>query len=192
MLARVRSAAVLGIDAYVVDVETDIVSEQTDHYILTAPLTTLAIPATLHDSLMARLDRLATDGTLPALRVDGETRYDEVLVELVAEAPETQGAQTRRAMVLDWTRYEYATDLDQGAAPPPTATKPAPKEATAAAPHAWRMPDDLAEELDTLPPLPAETGSVEEVPAEADETTDEKPDDSRLIRTDGFETVDED
>src|SRR5207249_8333383 len=31
-----------------------------DHYELTGPLLPLAIPATLHDSLMARLDRLAT------------------------------------------------------------------------------------------------------------------------------------
>jgi predicted ATPase len=34
--------------------------EQEGHYALTSPLPPLAIPATLHDSLMARLDRLAT------------------------------------------------------------------------------------------------------------------------------------
>jgi class 3 adenylate cyclase/predicted ATPase len=39
--------------------ETDIVSERKNEYVLNGPLTTLAIPATLHDSLMARLDRLA-------------------------------------------------------------------------------------------------------------------------------------
>ena len=33
--------------------------EEDDHYALTGPLPPLAIPATLHDSLMARLDRLA-------------------------------------------------------------------------------------------------------------------------------------
>lgn len=39
--------------------ETDMVKEENAKFVLTSPLTTLAIPATLHDSLMARLDRLA-------------------------------------------------------------------------------------------------------------------------------------
>ena len=40
--------------------ESGLVREGEDHYALTGPLPPLAIPATLHDSLMARLDRLAT------------------------------------------------------------------------------------------------------------------------------------
>ena len=40
--------------------ESDLVRETQEHYELTGPLPPLAIPATLHDSLMARLDRLAT------------------------------------------------------------------------------------------------------------------------------------
>src|SRR5262249_22665525 len=40
--------------------ESGLLREGEDHYELTAPLPPLAIPATLHDSLMARLDRLAT------------------------------------------------------------------------------------------------------------------------------------
>ena len=39
--------------------ETDLLCEREDHYELTGPLPPLAIPTTLHDSLMARLDRLA-------------------------------------------------------------------------------------------------------------------------------------
>jgi predicted ATPase len=38
--------------------ESDLLQEQADHYELQAPLHSLAIPTTLHDSLMARLDRL--------------------------------------------------------------------------------------------------------------------------------------
>ena len=41
-------------------VESGLVREEGDHYELTGPLPPLAIPSTLHDSLMARLDRLAT------------------------------------------------------------------------------------------------------------------------------------
>lgn len=39
--------------------EAGFLEERSDSYILTGPLPTLAIPTTLHDSLMARLDRLA-------------------------------------------------------------------------------------------------------------------------------------
>ena len=41
-------------------VESGLVREEGDHYELTGPLPPLAIPSTLHDSLMARLDRLTT------------------------------------------------------------------------------------------------------------------------------------
>jgi TOMM system kinase/cyclase fusion protein len=40
--------------------ESGLVREEGDHYVLTGPLPPLAIPSTLHDSLMARLDRLTT------------------------------------------------------------------------------------------------------------------------------------
>jgi class 3 adenylate cyclase/predicted ATPase len=40
--------------------EAGLVREEDDGYVLTGPLPPLAVPATLHDSLMARLDRLAT------------------------------------------------------------------------------------------------------------------------------------
>jgi class 3 adenylate cyclase/tetratricopeptide (TPR) repeat protein len=38
--------------------ESGLLEEEGDHYNLTGPLTALAIPATLHDALLARLDRL--------------------------------------------------------------------------------------------------------------------------------------
>ena len=40
--------------------ESGLVREEDDCYVLTGPLPPLAIPSTLHDSLMARLDRLST------------------------------------------------------------------------------------------------------------------------------------
>ena len=40
--------------------ESGLVQEEDDQYVLTGPLPPLAIPSTLHDSLMARLDRLST------------------------------------------------------------------------------------------------------------------------------------
>jgi class 3 adenylate cyclase/predicted ATPase len=47
--------------------ESGLLQEQEDRYALTGPLPALAIPATLHDSLMARLDRLATVKALAQL-----------------------------------------------------------------------------------------------------------------------------
>ena len=47
--------------------ESDLVRENDDHYELTGSLPPLAIPATLHDSLMARLDRQATVKTVAQL-----------------------------------------------------------------------------------------------------------------------------
>jgi predicted ATPase len=47
--------------------ESGLLLEQEDRYALTGPLPPLAIPSTLHDSLMARLDRLATVKSLAQL-----------------------------------------------------------------------------------------------------------------------------
>jgi predicted ATPase len=40
--------------------ESGVLRETAGHYALSAPLPTLSIPTTLHDSLLARLDRLGT------------------------------------------------------------------------------------------------------------------------------------
>ena len=47
--------------------ESGLLQEREERYALTGPLPPLAIPATLHDSLMARLDRLATVKALAQL-----------------------------------------------------------------------------------------------------------------------------
>ena len=64
--------------------ESGLLQEQEDRYDLTGPLPPLAIPATLHDALMARLDRLAAAKLVAQLgAVIGRTfAYD--LVQAVA------------------------------------------------------------------------------------------------------------
>jgi len=47
--------------------ESGFISEADDRYELTGPLPPLAIPVTLHDSLIARLDRLNTAKTVAQL-----------------------------------------------------------------------------------------------------------------------------
>ena len=51
-----------------------LLQEREERYELTGPLPPLAIPATLHDSLMARLDRLATVKSRGATRGDAGAR----------------------------------------------------------------------------------------------------------------------
>jgi len=60
--------------------ESGLLQEQEERYELTGPLPTLAIPTTLHDSLMARLDRLATVKSLAQL---GATLGREFSYELL-------------------------------------------------------------------------------------------------------------
>jgi predicted ATPase len=60
--------------------ESGLLRETEEHYALTGPLPPLAIPATLHDSLMARLDRLAPVKAVAQLgAVLGRTFSYEVL-----------------------------------------------------------------------------------------------------------------
>jgi hypothetical protein len=141
-----------------------------------------------------RLERLDADGTLPALRVDGESHYDPALTDLVAAGDAEEGpAAARREEVQAWARFEYATDLDAGASPPPTQTRPIPDEVAATAPRAWSIPEDVAA-MDGLDAeaLPETTGPEAVESPETEGAPEPEPDGSRLIRTEGFETEDED
>src|SRR5262249_56278050 len=69
--------------------ESGLLQEQEDRYALTGPLPPLAIPTTLHDSLMARLDRLAMVKGLAQL---GATLGREFAYELLqAVSPWDEG-----------------------------------------------------------------------------------------------------
>ena len=63
--------------------ESGLLQEREDHYELTGPLPPLAIPATLHDSLMARLDRLATVKGLAQLGATLGREFSYALLQAV-------------------------------------------------------------------------------------------------------------
>jgi class 3 adenylate cyclase/predicted ATPase len=74
--------------------ESDLLEEREERYALTGPLPPLAIPATLHDSLMARLDRLATVKALAQLGATLGREFSYELFQAVAlwdEATVRQG-----------------------------------------------------------------------------------------------------
>ena len=64
--------------------ESGLLQEREERYELTGPLPPLAIPATLHDSLMARLDRLATVKGLAQLGATLGREFSYELLQAVA------------------------------------------------------------------------------------------------------------
>jgi predicted ATPase len=94
--------------------ESGLLQEQEDRYVLASPLSPLAIPATLHDSLMARLDRLATVKGLAQL---GATLGREFSYELLrAVAPWDEATLQQGLHQLVETEFLYQQGL------PPHAT----------------------------------------------------------------------
>src|SRR5262245_20839473 len=75
--------------------ESGLLQEREDRYELTGPLPPLAIPATLHDSLMARLDRLAT---VKALAQFGATLGREFSYPLLQAVSPWDEATLRRGL----------------------------------------------------------------------------------------------
>ena len=84
--------------------ESGLLQEREDRYELTGPLPPLAIPTTLHDSLMARLDRLATVKSLAQL---GATLGREFSYELAARDRGTRGPCS--AGCTSWWRRSSCT-----------------------------------------------------------------------------------
>src|SRR5262249_57990024 len=64
--------------------ESGLLQEQADRYELSGPLPPLAIPATLHDLLMARLDRLATVKGLAQLGATLGHEFSYALLQAVS------------------------------------------------------------------------------------------------------------
>jgi class 3 adenylate cyclase/predicted ATPase/DNA-binding winged helix-turn-helix (wHTH) protein len=64
--------------------ESDLLQEQDERYALTGPLPPLSIPATLHDSLMARLDRLGPVKSLAQLGATLGREFASTLLQAVS------------------------------------------------------------------------------------------------------------
>src|SRR5215216_3238417 len=94
--------------------ESGLLQERAERYELTTPLPPLAIPATLHDSLMARLDRLAAVKSLAQL---GATLGREFSYDLLqAVSPWDEGTLQRGLHQLVEAEFLYQRGL------PPQAT----------------------------------------------------------------------
>jgi predicted ATPase len=67
--------------------ETGLLQEQDDHYVLNRPLPSMAIPTTLHASLMARLDRLAPVREVAQIGAVVGREFSYELLSTVVELP---------------------------------------------------------------------------------------------------------
>ena len=94
--------------------ESGLLQEREERYELTGPLPPLAIPTTLHDSLMARLDRLATVKGLAQLGATLGREFSYGLLQAVA--PWDEGTLRRGLQQLVEAEFLYQQGL------PPQAT----------------------------------------------------------------------
>jgi tetratricopeptide (TPR) repeat protein len=79
--------------------ESGLLQEHADHYELTGPLPALAIPATLQDSLMARLDRLSTVKAVAQLGATLGRQFAYDLLQAIAPMDEGTLQQGLRQLV---------------------------------------------------------------------------------------------
>jgi tetratricopeptide (TPR) repeat protein len=86
--------------------ESDLVRENDGHYELTGSLPSLAIPATLQDSLMARLDRLATVKTVAQLGATIGRQFSYDLLQAVAPLDEVTLQQKLARLVEAEVLYQ--------------------------------------------------------------------------------------
>jgi predicted ATPase len=94
--------------------EAGLVREEDDGYVLTGPLLPLAVPATLHDSLMARLDRLAAVKGLAQLGTTLGREFSYALLQAVS--PWDEGTVQQGLHQLVEAEFVYQRGL------PPQAT----------------------------------------------------------------------
>jgi len=95
-------------------IESGVLREETNAYHLDAPLSALAIPTTLHDSLMARLDRLQpVKEVAQTASVIGRS-FDHRTIAALAEMPEAELAEAVRKLVEAELVFRRGTPPDAG------------------------------------------------------------------------------
>ena len=87
--------------------ESGLLQEREARYELTGPLLPFAIPATLHDSLMARLDRLATVKDVAQLGATIGRTFDYALLQRISPLDEGTLQQSLRQLVSAELVYQH-------------------------------------------------------------------------------------
>ena len=79
-------------------IESGIVTEAGDHYAVAGPIAPLAIPTSLHASLLARLDRLAPTREVAQIGAALGRSFSYKLISAVAGMPQTRRANLRELL----------------------------------------------------------------------------------------------
>ena len=87
--------------------ESGLLQEHEDHYTLARPLPPLAIPTTLQDSLMARLDRLSAVKTVAQLGATIGRTFSYALLQAVAALEEAVLQRSLQQLVAAELMYQY-------------------------------------------------------------------------------------
>jgi class 3 adenylate cyclase/tetratricopeptide (TPR) repeat protein len=90
ILARTEGVPLFAEELTKTVLESGFLGDAGDRYVLTRPLPPLAIPATLHDSLMARLDRLASAKEVAQIGACIGREFDHQLLAAVVSLPEAE------------------------------------------------------------------------------------------------------
>src|SRR5262249_62277596 len=80
-------------------IESDMLQDGVDAYYLDKPLSVLAIPTTLHDSLMARLDRLQPVKEVAQIAAVIGRSFDHRTISALAGRPEAELVDAMRQLV---------------------------------------------------------------------------------------------
>ncbi len=101
--------------------ESDLLQEEADQHALTGPLSTVMIPATLQDSLMARLDRLSTGREAAQLGavLGREFSYEMLQALTIARHQQAKSLELRAAMSLSqlWQQQDKRQEAHELLAP---------------------------------------------------------------------------
>jgi tetratricopeptide (TPR) repeat protein len=92
--------------------ESGVLRSEGDRYVLTAPLPSLAIPTTLHGSLMARLDRLSQVRKIAEIGAAIGREFSQELIGAVSEWPETDLNDALDQLVASELVYRRGTPPD--------------------------------------------------------------------------------
>ncbi len=92
--------------------ESGVLQSERDRYVLTAPLPPLAIPTTLHASLMARLDRLSPVRKIAEIGAAIGREFSHELIGAVSELPESELRDALDQLVASELIYRRGTPPD--------------------------------------------------------------------------------
>jgi class 3 adenylate cyclase/tetratricopeptide (TPR) repeat protein len=95
-------------------IETGIVTEAGDHYTVAGPVTSLAIPASLHASLVARLDRLAPTREVAQIGAALGRSFSHELISAVAQIPKQKIDEALAQLVAAELIFRRGTPPDAG------------------------------------------------------------------------------